>query len=501
MFSRTIVLFLFFGLLFSMSASSVVYGDKPYAEKQYAEKSLAFRARLVEDLGTLDWNYGELNAEVAYQLMEGLFRSDQKGFPQPAVAESFRWNKDKTELRVKLREAARWSDSVPVCAQQFVDSWNRLRSKEFASPYAHYASVLKSFEADGCSRLVVRFQRPAPEAPALFAHYVFFPIRLDQLSGAPQAFQEGTSLVVNGPFRVKEWRKNVLLALERNSLYAGKKPALERVEFRFIPEDSTAKAMFELKELDWVKEVPQLVRTPELERSPDFRVFPSLIVYYFGLNSGKSDLLRDAGVRQALSAALDRSEIPKILGRECRGTTSWLLPELMPSWKPGKPGPVDPAAVERLQRAVKEKKLSLVLRTYSKTAHKVLAEWAQGQWEKKLGVRIPLEVQEGKVYWKEISINPAPIFFSGVTAPFGHPRAFLQEFLSGGSANWTGWHSAEYDGLVAAERFAEAEAVLERDGFVIPLYQRDTVALVGSRWKGFHINPLGQVFLGDVGLQ
>jgi len=460
---------------------------------------LTFRARLSEDLGTLDWNYGEVNSEVSYQLMEGLFRADKKGFSQPAAARSFRWNSDKTQLTVQIRVDRRWSDGSPLCAQQFVDSWNRLRDKSFASPYGHYASVLKSFEAKSCRQLVVNFQRSAPEAPALFAHYVFFPVRLDNLAKFPAVFNEGTTLFVNGPFRVKEWKKNALLVLERNEKYGGKAPSIERIEFRFVPEDNTAKAMFELKELDWVKEVPQLLRSPALEKSPEFKIFPSLIVYYFGLNAGKSSLLLDPKIRRALSSALDRSEIPKILGKECRGAESWLVPELLPVLKKAKIVPaIDEEAKAILLQAVKEKKMTLLLRTYSKTAHKVLAEWAQGQWEKKLGVRIPIEVQEGKVYWKEITVNPAPIFFGGVTAPYGHPRAFLQEFLSGSSANWTGWNSPEYDKAVSLEQNEEAEGILENDGFIIPLYQRDTVALVSSRWKNFFINPLGQVFLADV---
>jgi ABC-type transport system substrate-binding protein len=87
-----------------------------------------------------------------------------------------------------------------------------------------------------------------------------------------------------------------------------------------------------------------------------------------------------------------------------------------------------------------------------------------------------------------------------VTAPYGHPRAFLQEFLSSSSANWTGWSSADYDKAVDEERFQDAEDILQASGMFIPLYTRDTVAVVAKKWKGFHVNPLGQVFLEEVSL-
>ena len=455
-----------------------------------------FKVRLHEDLGTLDWNNGEVNGEIVYQMMEGLFRAGHDGKPVPAVAKSFSWNEEKTELKVTLGPS-KWSDGQEVCAQHFADSWERLRSKAFASPFAHYATPLGKISAEGCKNLTVTFHRPTPEAPALFANEVFFPLRLDQLTDHPRAFNGDGEILVNGPYRVVEWKRNVATALERNPHYSGKKPRLDRIEFRFISEDSTAKTLFEEREIDWVKDVPQLLRTPALEKSAEFRRFPSLIVYYFGLNSKASALLEDETIRHALSKALDRTELSRVLGSECHGEYSWVPPPLLKA--NATPPKKDFAEARRkLQSAVKANKFDLELYVYNKSNHKLLAEWAQGQWEKRLGVRIPIKVEEGKVYWSEMNLKPLPIFFGGVTAPFGHARAFLQEFLTGSSANWTGWASPAFDTAVASEEFAKAEQVLERAAHVIPLYRRDTVALVQARWKNFFINPLGQAFLAEV---
>jgi ABC-type oligopeptide transport system substrate-binding subunit len=456
----------------------------------------SFKVRLHEDLGTLDWNNGEVNGEIVYQMMEGLFRAGHDGKPVPAVAKSFSWNSDKTELKLTLGPS-RWSDGQEVCAQNFADSWERLRSKAFASPFAHYALPLGKIQAEGCKSLTVTFHRPAPEAPALFAHEVFFPVRLDQLKDHPKAFNGDGEILVNGPYKIADWKRNVSTALERNLAYAGPKPKLDRIEFRFIAEDSTAKTLFEEKELDWMKEVPQLLRTPELEKSAEFRRFPSLIVYYFGLNAKASALLEDSSIRSALSGALDRSELNRVLGSECHGQDSWVPPPLLKATATS-PKKDFTDARRKLQAAKKAGKLDLELYVYNKSNHKLLAEWAQGQWEKKLGVRIPIKVEDGKVYWSEMNLRPLPIFFGGVTAPYGHARAFLQEFLTGSSANWTGWSSPEYDSAVAEEKFAKAEQVLEHSAHVIPLYRRDTAALVQSKWKGFFINPLGQAFLSEV---
>lgn len=474
----------------------------PAAKSAPAPKEpLTFRVRLIEDMQTLDWNYGEVNGEIVYQLMEGLFRTDGSGKAVAAATRSYKWNADKTQLTLQLKPELRWSDDAPVCAQQFVDSWARLRNKKFASPYAHYANVLKKFEAKSCRELIVSFERPAPEAPALFSHYVFFPVRLDQLEKQPKIFREGRELLVNGPFRLAERVANQRVVLERNPAYAGPAAKLERVEFLFVPDEATAKVMFEQKRFDWVKDVPSLLRTPAVEKGPDFKVFPAFTAFYFGLYPARTPILQDADVRRALSDSLDRGEIAKVLGRENQGTRAWVPDELLPGKKAPAlaPGPTAFAAA-RAKLAAAGKNHGLVLRVYNKGAHKLLAEWAQGQWEKKLGLRIPIEVQEAKIYWREIYTDTPPIFLSGVTAPYAHPRAFLQEFLTPSTANWTGWVSADYDLAVAEERFADAEELLRAGGQVIPLYARDTAALVGRRWKGFSVNPLGQVFLREVHL-
>jgi ABC-type oligopeptide transport system substrate-binding subunit len=229
-------------------------------------------------------------------------------------------------------------------------------------------------------------------------------------------------------------------------------------------------------------------------------VYPTLIAFYFGLNSSKSKLIEQPDVRQGLSLALARAELPKVLGQEIQPATRWLpvqMADRMVALPVVKSDAVKKASTI-LMAAEKAGQMDLKLRVYSKPIHKQLAEWAQGQWLKNLGVTIPIELQEEKVYWSEIGVNPAPIFLSGVTAPYNHPRAFLQEFFVGSSANWLGWKSDIYDLAVSDEKFLRAEDILLEAGHVIPLYTRGTVALVKLGWQGFNINPLGVVYFQNL---
>lgn len=466
-----------------------------------AAEDTVFHVRLVEDPGTLDWNWGETQGEIVYQLMEGLFRTDQKGQPVAGIAKDWEWNKKRTEFKVTLRSDAKWSDGKTVCAGDFVRSWQRLQDKKFASPYAHYATpLIRSYRAKGCDKLTIITQRFSPELPALLAHWVFFPLRSEHLNKKAEAFRTGKGLLVNGPFQVKEWTRDQRLTLDRNPNYVGKAPTISGVEYLFISEDSTALALYEQKKVDWLRDVPPPLRLQKFKNSGELKVFPTFIAFYFGLNATKSKLIEQLDVRRGLSLALDRSELPKVLGEEIQPTTQWLPAEM--AERKFSPAPEKSDALEKaaaiLKAAAKDGKMDLRLRVYSKPVHKQLAEWAQGQWLKKLGVLIPIDLEEEKVYWSEVGVNPSPIFISGVTAPYNHPRAFLQEFLSTSSANWLGWKSDIYDLAVSDDKFLRAEEILLEAGYVIPLYRRGTVALVNPAWQGFEINPLGVVYFRDL---
>ena len=462
-----------------------------YCKPAYSTEPLTFRLRLMEDLGTLDWNYGEVNPEVVYQLMEGLFFTDGQGVAQKAVVKNYHWSNDKKVLNLELNSDRRWSDGQKLCAQEFVDSFVRLQSKEFGSPYAHYANPIRKMESSSCADLTVHFRRPTPAAPAILAQSVFFPIRLDQIKKDPRAWNSGQGLLVNGPYQVKEWKKSVRQVLTPNPYWAGKRGNVEKIEIIYMPEDSTAQILFEQDKLDFLKDVPKIMRTPELEKSPDFHIFPTMITYYFGLNELAEPSLKDPQFRQALSQALDRGEISKVLGNEMLGQSTWvgknLFYRLISHLRPN----VDFSRFKNLKHKLR-------LRIYSKPAHKLIAEWAQAQWQKKLGITVSIEVQEAKVYWKEIGVDTPPIFISGVTAPYSHPNALLQEFLTDSTANWTSWKSAKYDELVHGGQTQAAESLLEQEGFVIPLYSRGTAVLLKSRWKKFQMNPLGQFFIKDL---
>lgn len=459
-----------------------------------------FKFRINEDLGTLDWGYGEVNVPVVQQLMEGLTLSGPKGEAVPAIASGWT-TKNNTRFVFTLRPNAKWSDGKRVCSQHFVDAWKRVLSPEFASPYAHLLKGLKGVRADGCSKLVVELEKPAVFFPALASHWVLLPVRLDLIEKHGKKWTDPKNLVVTGPYVLETWKRDQRYVLKRNPEYFGKPAHEERIHAVVVSDDATALNLFEKGSLDWIRDVPLMERT-RLASAPEYRLFQSFVSYHIGFNHASPALSRDE--RCALAQSIDKTQIAKLLrgGEKPAWTISHPLlskVELQPAY--------NPEAARKLWGSSKKK---IELRYYSKDVHNPLMELVQEHWRKHLGVQTNLIRTEGKTYWSQLHKNPPAMFLSGTTAAFAHPYSFYSEFLSDSAANWGHYSSKTYDDAtlkiaklapgpaLKAEATRAERQILERDCAVIPLYFRQTAALVSSKWAGFQINPMTYVYLKAV---
>lgn len=446
-----------------------------------------FRFRVTEDLGTLDWGYGEVTASVVTQLMEGLTVGDADGRPEPALAKSWKWQTP-TRLVLQIDPAAKWSDGKPVCAQQFVDAWSRVRDPKFASPYAHYLRELRAYTAKGCHELVIDTFRRADHLPALLAHWVFFPVRAELIQAHPKDWFRPPHLLVTGPYLLKEWKPDQVFALEANPQYFRGKLSVPRARAIVVREDATARTLWEQGRLDWWKDLPVQDRK-RLRNAKGYHSRPTHVGYHLGFRVDTTD--REG--RCALAAALGKKEIPEILEGEERPAWHVLPPELGGE---GARAEFDPARARELwekspwgARVRAGEKLTMAY--YSKNIHQPLMEWAQQQWKKHLGLSVSLEKVEAKAYWARLQSDPYTVFLSGTTAAYGHARSFLSEFLLESPSNWGHFRSVDFKRAVDENDNRLAQSVLvERECAIIPLYFRSTAWMESDRFEGAELNAL-----------
>lgn len=143
--------------------------------------------------------------------------------------------------------------------------------------------------------------------------------------------------------------------------------------------------------------------------------------------------------------------------------------------------------------------LRLTLLYNTAEIHKKMALAIANLWKQKLGARVELTNQEWKTYLDSRQSGQFEVIRSSWVADYNDPSAFLGLWGSGHSGNMARFTNPAYDKLLAqaansqdpAERarlFDEAEAILQKEAPIAPIYQYTNARLIKPWLKGYPIN-------------
>ena len=122
-----------------------------------------------------------------------------------------------------------------------------------------------------------------------------------------------TGYAGSGPLKIREWRANEIIALERNDNYWGTKSRLARVIYRHIKESSTQRLLLEKGDADIARNLtPQDLDALAANKEVKTTATPKGTVYYFGLNQKNPNLAKPE-VREAFKWLVDYDAIGKTL--------------------------------------------------------------------------------------------------------------------------------------------------------------------------------------------
>lgn len=456
---------------------------------------------------------------IALQIFEGLTAYDPKTVePVPAMAESWTVSGDGLVWRFILRSGITWSDGTPITAQTFKDSWLRALAPETAAEYAYQLYVIKNAEAYNAGKakasdvgikvvddrtLEVTLENPTPYFLQLTAFATYMPVPLHVIKKVGDRWILPENLVVNGPFKIKEWIPNQKIVLVKNENYWDKaKVKLEQVEFYAIEDNNTALEKYLNNELDWLPTVPT-DRVTEMLKHPDTKVAPQLAVYFYRFNT-KEPVLQDPRVRRALYLSIDRKYIVENVLKAGQQPAYNFVPPLV-GYTP---------FVGEKENVAKAKKLlaeagfpegkgfpKLTILYNTSEGHKKIAEAIQQMWKKNLGIDVNLENQEWKVYLDRVSKLQYQIARAGWIGDYPDPNTFLDMFVTDGGNNSTGYSNPKYDELIkqaAQEKdpkkrmaiFRQVEEILMTDLPVMPIYFYVNIHMWKPYVKGVYMNSL-----------
>ncbi|WP_412989793.1 peptide ABC transporter substrate-binding protein [Pediococcus siamensis] len=470
---------------------------------------------------------------------EGLYRLGKNSSVHNALATKTVVSKDKKTYTFTLRKDAKWSNGDKVTAKDFVYSWQRTVNPKTASEYAYLFSGIKNADkisagkvnykqlgvkAEGNYKLVVTLDRPIPYFKLLMGFALFFPQNQNAVEKYGSKYGTASNkLVYNGPYKSVGWTgTNLKWKLVKNKDYWNKKNVkMDTINYQVVKDSSTALNLYNSKKLD----VTTITGTQvaQYKNNKAYKLRKEASTFYLQLNEKKDKYFQNKKIRQAISMAIDRTQLTKkVLADGSQNPLGYVSAGLAENPKTGedfaKEAQVKSAVTQNLTKArqllkegLKEEgmtSLKFTLMADDTAAGKATNEFLQSQIEK-LGSNVKVSVQN--IPFKTRLTNSTNGKFDAVItgwgADFSDPISFLQLFVTGNSNNNGNWSNKEYDKLIKAssttdanneekrwDDLVKAEKILMQEQGIVPLYQQAASQLWNTKLKGEVYNTAGVNF-------
>jgi oligopeptide transport system substrate-binding protein len=500
------------------------------AAEPSASKTLS--VRLLGEPETLDWNKAHTSIEtyVLVNLMDGLVQFDSNMQVAPALAESWKVSKDGKTYTFKLRSGVKWSDGVPLKAKDFVYSWKRLLTPGTAAAYAYLLYDVQGAEAfsKGVSKdfskvgvkavndttLQVKLSRPIAYWIDIPTFWVTFPLRQDIVEKyGPMWNSEWAApgkMVTLGAFSLVSHDYDSKILVKANKDYYSTRGNIDNVEFMVLKDDSTALTLYESGRLDFLTDISS-IDLKRLAGREDLKSYPYYKTGYIGLVLTQPPL-NNVKVRRAISMAIDKFQIGKILHGGQMPASSWVPPRMLGhSDNIGLPFDVDKAREElKASGADLSTPIQLIIPNWDKPL--IVAQYLQESLKKNLGLTVTIQQFDHKTFRSQVDLKNNPMYILSWSADFPDPDDFMSVFLSDSGNNRTNWKNKKYDDLILKARgtlderirekmYSEAQRLLlEDDAAIIALYYEPNMALVKPKVQNLELNPLNYLLLRKVNL-
>jgi oligopeptide transport system substrate-binding protein len=484
---------------------------------------------------------GSPEVNIARALFEGLVTLNPYTLdPEPGVAQSWTISDDGRVYTFHINPKARWSNGDPITSEDFVWSWQRALDPKLGNVGAERMYPVKNAEpfAKGeitdPTKLGVRaldpltleftLNEPTPFFLHLMRDYAAFPVHretIERFGKQSDRYTDWTrveNIVSNGPFKLKEWKLNRRITVEKNEAYwNADKVSLSAVVYHPIDNIVTEERMFRAKQLHYTEDIPlgKLDVYKAMAPSP-LKQAPYLGTYYYMFNTHKPPT-DDARVRRALAMAVDRETLAATVLQNIMIPSYSFTPEGIPGYQPPKLFSYDPEGARKLMAEAgypNGANWPGVEITYNtRESHHKVAVAIQQMWKKALNIDVTIVNMEWKVYLDTLHEMQYEVARAAWIGGYLDPATFLGILIADGGNNRTGFANARYDELVfqqapkarsMTERltvFHEAETVLLQEMPIAPLFSYTSKHLIQSSVKGLPPNVLDTINLRYVSLE
>jgi peptide/nickel transport system substrate-binding protein len=463
----------------------------------------------------LDTPYGWLLAPLTQGY---LFLVDDRGglVPDLAVTVPTRANggisKDGRTISYRIRTGT-WSDGARFDARDLAATVSALRNDATNVPDRSTVDQIARVEVPRPDRFVVHLR--APSAPFLSAFltlgasdpFAILPAHVIRTVPNLNRSPLDTQPVGLGPFRLSSWHRGEELAFEANPHYWRGRTGVDRIRVKIVPNATTRLLSVRTGDLD-LGYISGLQVDEAQRTGVTVTRGTTNIVDYLAFNFQK-EALRDAHVREAIAAAIDRTKLASAIyrGLEIPTDTGQLDPAIA--------GTTHIVAYDpnRARALLAGRKLELEFAIAGTWRSSSAAALAIADDLHRVGIEATIRSYSQGVFWGPkaqggiIDGGRFDIALTSWSPSLDPDRSYLfgcsARPPNGGNAG--DWCDPRFDRLetTAMETYdesarvvayREAHAILARDLGVLPIGLERSAYAISPRFEGFRPNVLGRDF-------
>ncbi len=248
-----------------------------------------------------------------HALFVTLARFDSALVPEPYAARGWTWSADRRALTFHLHHALRWHDGRPTTAHDVQFTLEAARDPRTGYLRAGDLAAIESVTAADDSTVTIRFLQAPPGFPLVLCELPILPQHL--LETVPRAEMRRASFnfapVGNGPFRFVRRIAGQRWEFARNPGFPpslGGPPTIERLIVAVVDEPATKFAGLVSGELDMAGIPPSMATLARDDPALTVVEYPVLFSYALVFNPSRPPF-DDARVRHAVSLSIDRARI------------------------------------------------------------------------------------------------------------------------------------------------------------------------------------------------
>ncbi|MET0519344.1 MAG: ABC transporter substrate-binding protein [Burkholderiaceae bacterium] len=314
----------------------------------------------------------------------------------------------------------------------------------------------------------------------------------------------------SGPWRLREWRANEILVLERNDNFHGAKPALARAIYRHVKEAATQRLLLEKGDIDVARNLaPQDLAALAQNKDIKTSSVAKGTVYYISLNQ-KNPQLAKPEVREAFKWLVDYDAIGATLIKDIGVVNQNFLPQGLLGAASDKPYKLDVAKARSLLAKAglpNGFKITMDVRTVQPVQG--IAEAVQAT-VKRAGIEIEIIPGDGKQTLSKYRARKHDLYIGEWGADYWDPHTNADTFArnpdNGDDAQLKplAWRNAwaipeltrksdaallDRDTAKRAKLYQDIQAEFRKTSPFVMIYQQQQVAAVRANVDGFRLGP------------